>query len=77
MGGSGLGDNRTTAKGSLADLNLPSITIPNLRTFQAATRTVTNVGQPNAVYKAFLQPPAGVEMAVMPAVLVFSKEKKV
>jgi hypothetical protein len=72
MGGSGSGDNRTTAKGSLADLNLPSITIPNLRTFQAATR-----GQPNAVYKAFLQPPAGVEMAVMPAVLVFSKEKKV
>ncbi|XP_052153132.1 subtilisin-like protease SBT3.9 [Oryza glaberrima] len=77
MAGLGSGDNCTTAKGSLADLNLPSITIPNLRTYQAATRTVTNVGQDNAVYKAFLQPPDGVEMAVKPAVLVFSKEKKV
>uniref|UniRef100_A0A0D9W1W8 Subtilisin-like protease n=1 Tax=Leersia perrieri TaxID=77586 RepID=A0A0D9W1W8_9ORYZ len=77
MGGLAAGDNCTTERGSLADLNLPSIAIPNLRTFQAATRTVTNVGQVNAVYKAFLQAPAGVEMAVEPSVLVFSREKKV
>ncbi|KAF0891569.1 hypothetical protein E2562_010563 [Oryza meyeriana var. granulata] len=77
MGGLAAEDNCTTTKGSLADLNLPSIAIPNLRTFQAATRTVTNVGQVNAVYKAFLQPPAGVEMAVEPPVLVFSKERRV
>uniref|UniRef100_A0A0E0DA77 Subtilisin-like protease n=1 Tax=Oryza meridionalis TaxID=40149 RepID=A0A0E0DA77_9ORYZ len=77
MGGLGSADNCTTVKGSLADLNLPSIAIPNLRTFQATTRTVTNVGQANARYKAFLYPPAGVEMTVDPPVLVFSKEKKV
>uniref|UniRef100_A0A0E0GX90 Subtilisin-like protease n=1 Tax=Oryza nivara TaxID=4536 RepID=A0A0E0GX90_ORYNI len=77
MGGLGSGDNCTTVKGSLADLNLPSIAIPNLKTFQVATRTVTNVGQGNAVYKAFLQPPVGIEMAVEPPVLVFSKDRKV
>ncbi|KAB8094727.1 hypothetical protein EE612_022008, partial [Oryza sativa] len=77
MGGLGSADNCTTVKGSLADLNLPSIAIPNLRTFQATTRTVTNVGQANARYKAFLYPPAGVEMTVDPPMLVFSKEKKV
>uniref|UniRef100_A0A0D3FS33 Subtilisin-like protease n=1 Tax=Oryza barthii TaxID=65489 RepID=A0A0D3FS33_9ORYZ len=77
MGGLGSGDNCTTAKGSLTDLNLPSIAIPNLRTFQAMTRTVTNVGQVNAVYKAFFQAPAGVEMAVEPPVLVFNKDRRV
>ncbi|KAL5214418.1 hypothetical protein ABZP36_003570 [Zizania latifolia] len=78
MGGLGPQDNCTTARGSLADLNLPSIAIPNLRTFQTAVRTVTNVGQlENAVYKAFLEPPAGVEMAVEPPVLVFSKDRRV
>ncbi|KAF0891563.1 hypothetical protein E2562_010557 [Oryza meyeriana var. granulata] len=57
----GLGDNCTTVRGSLSDLNLPLIAIPNLRTFQvAAICTVTNVGQVNAVYKAFLQPPVGI-----------------
>ncbi|XP_040379076.1 subtilisin-like protease SBT3.9 [Oryza brachyantha] len=78
MGGLGSGDNCTTAKGSVADLNLPSIAIPDLRTFQAATRTVTNVGgQANAIYRAFLQAPAGVEMAVEPPVLVFTKDRRV
>ncbi|BAS87649.1 subtilisin-like protease SBT3.9 [Oryza sativa Japonica Group] len=77
MGGLGSGDNCTTVKGSLADLNLPSISIPNLKTIQVATRTVTNVGQANAVYKAFLQPPVGIEMAVEPPMLVFSKDRKV
>uniref|UniRef100_A0A0E0DA78 Subtilisin-like protease fibronectin type-III domain-containing protein n=1 Tax=Oryza meridionalis TaxID=40149 RepID=A0A0E0DA78_9ORYZ len=77
MGGLGSRDNCTTVKESIADLNLPSIAIPNLRTFQAMTRSVTNVDQVNAVYKAFLQPPTGVEMAVDPSVLVFSEEKKV
>ncbi|KAG8064198.1 hypothetical protein GUJ93_ZPchr0004g39087 [Zizania palustris] len=79
MGGLGPRDNCTTAKGgSLADLNLPSIAIPNLRTFRSAVRTVTNVGQlDDAVYTAFLEPPAGVEMAVEPPVLVFSKDRRV
>ncbi|KAG8056417.1 hypothetical protein GUJ93_ZPchr0002g26699 [Zizania palustris] len=79
MGGLGPRDNCTTAKGgSLTDLNLPSIAIPNLRAFQSAVRTVTNVGKlDDAVYTAFLEPPAGVEMAVEPPVLVFSKDRKV
>lgn len=77
MGGLATGGNCTTTRGSIAELNLPSIAIPNLTTFQGVTRTVTNVGQVDAVYKSFLQPPAGVEMVVEPPVLVFSKEKKV
>uniref|UniRef100_A0A0E0KMB3 Subtilisin-like protease n=1 Tax=Oryza punctata TaxID=4537 RepID=A0A0E0KMB3_ORYPU len=77
MGGLATGGNCTTTRGSITDLNLPSIAIPDLRTFQAVTRTVTNVGHVNTVYKAFLQPPAGVEMVVEPLVLMFSKEKKV
>uniref|UniRef100_A0A453JLQ2 Uncharacterized protein n=1 Tax=Aegilops tauschii subsp. strangulata TaxID=200361 RepID=A0A453JLQ2_AEGTS len=59
------------------DLNLPSIAIPGLKTSVTVVRTVTNVGQPNAVYKAFLEPPPGVKMAVEPAVLVFSNAKRV
>uniref|UniRef100_A0A0E0GX91 Peptidase S8/S53 domain-containing protein n=1 Tax=Oryza nivara TaxID=4536 RepID=A0A0E0GX91_ORYNI len=77
MGGLGSHDNCTTIKGPVIDLNLPSIAIPNLRTSQTAVRTVTNVGdQHDAVYKAFLEPPAGIEMAVEPPELVFSKDKK-
>ena len=38
MGVLGSGDDCPTVKGSLDDLNLPSITIPNLRTLQAMTR---------------------------------------
>ncbi|KAG8056419.1 hypothetical protein GUJ93_ZPchr0002g26296 [Zizania palustris] len=76
MGGLGPQDNYTTAKGSLqlADLSLPSIAIPNLRTFQSAVRAVTNVGKlDDVVYTTFLEPSAGVE----PPVLVFSKDRKV
>ncbi|KAF7056719.1 hypothetical protein CFC21_064099 [Triticum aestivum] len=58
------------------DLNLPSIAIPGLKTSVTVVRTVTNVGQPNAVYKAFLEPPPGVKMAVEPAVLVFSNARR-
>ncbi|BAS87651.1 Os04g0121300 [Oryza sativa Japonica Group] len=77
MGGLGSQDNCTTTKGSVIDLNLPSIAIPNLRTSETAVRTVTNVGvQQEVVYKAFLDPPAGIEMAVEPSELVFSKDKK-
>lgn len=77
MGGLGSNGNCTTPKSSLPDLNLPSIAIPNLKMSETVVRTVTNVGQPNAVYKAFFQPPAGVEMSVEPPVLVFCKERRV
>lgn len=76
-GGLGVNNNCTTPKASVADLNLPSIVIPNLKATETIMRTVTNVGQPDAVYKAFFQPPPGVEMSVEPSVLVFSKERRV
>lgn len=49
---------------SLFDLNLPSIAIPNLKSSETVSRTVTNVGQVDSVYKAFVEPPAGVDMLV-------------
>lgn len=70
----GLGSNKNCTP---PDLNLPSIAIPGLKTSVTVVRTVTNVGQPNAVYKAFLEPPPGVKMAVEPAVLVFSNARRV
>ncbi|XP_062225103.1 subtilisin-like protease SBT3.5 [Phragmites australis] len=63
-----------TIERSLMDLNLPSITIPNLKTSETVSRTVTNVGQPDAVYKALFEPPTGVDMSVEPPMLVFGKK---
>ncbi|XP_023636581.1 subtilisin-like protease SBT3.10 isoform X2 [Capsella rubella] len=58
-------------KPSVLDLNLPSITIPNLRDEVTFTRTVTNVGPVNSVYKVVIDPPTGVNVAVTPTELVF------
>ncbi|KAJ1269895.1 hypothetical protein BS78_06G013300 [Paspalum vaginatum] len=77
MGGLGANDNCTISSASVADLNLPSIAIPNLKTSETVMRTVTNVDQPDAVYRALFQPPPGVEMSIEPSVLMFSKERKV
>lgn len=77
-GGLGTNDSCTAPRASVADLNLPSIAIPSLKAPQTVTRTVTNVGrQTNAVYRAVLQPPPGVEMSVEPSVLVFDAKRKV
>ncbi|KAK9145831.1 hypothetical protein Sjap_005734 [Stephania japonica] len=54
------------------DLNLPSISIPNLITTVTISRTLTNVGPTNSVYKALMQPPYGVKMAVQPQTLIFN-----
>ncbi|CAL9232338.1 unnamed protein product [Arabidopsis halleri] len=58
-------------KPSVLDLNLPSITIPNLRDEVTLTKTVTNVGPVNSVYKVVIDPPTGVNVAVTPTELVF------
>jgi len=58
-------------------LNLPSISIPNLRRPITVSRTVTNVGEVDAVYHAAIQSPAGVKMDVEPSVLVFNSTNKV
>ncbi|CAH8304875.1 unnamed protein product, partial [Eruca vesicaria subsp. sativa] len=59
-------------KPSVLDLNLPSITIPNLRDEVILTRTVTNVGPLNSVYKVMIDPPTGVDVIVTPTTLVFN-----
>ncbi|URD93146.1 Subtilase family [Musa troglodytarum] len=68
---------RTSGK-RMYDLNLPSISIPDLKeTPVTVGRTVTNVGDKKSKYKAVVRSPPGVNMVVEPSVLEFkaSKEK--
>ncbi|OVA04692.1 Peptidase S8/S53 domain [Macleaya cordata] len=58
------------------DLNLPSISIPNLKKTTTITRTVTNVGPINSVYKALVQSPHGVNMIVKPETLSFNSSTR-
>lgn len=60
----------------LTDLNLPSITIPELKQKLIVTRTVTNVGPINSTYIASVQAPAGTEVIVEPRILIFNSEKQ-
>lgn len=59
-------------KPSVLDLNLPSITIPNL----AKEVTVTNVGPVGSVYKAVIEAPIGVNVTVTPKTLVFNAKTR-
>ncbi|XP_010470055.2 PREDICTED: subtilisin-like protease SBT3.9 isoform X1 [Camelina sativa] len=61
---------------SVLDLNLPSITIPNLKDEVTLTRTVTNVGPLNSIYKVMIDPPIGVSMTVTPYTLEFNSTTK-
>ncbi|KAL8552911.1 hypothetical protein ACS0TY_001550 [Phlomoides rotata] len=61
---------------SLLDLNLPSINIPNLRHSTILTRTVTNVGPTNSVYRVVIEPPPGTHVFVYPPLLVFNSVTK-
>jgi hypothetical protein len=54
------------------NLNLPSITIPNLQKTIIVTRTVTNVGPVTSVYKVVVQAPFGITMTVKPQTLSFN-----
>ncbi|KAJ0232847.1 Subtilisin-like protease [Hirschfeldia incana] len=63
-------------KPSVLDINLPSITIPNLKDKVTLTRTVTNVGPVNSVYKVVVEPPLGVRVVVTPKKLVFNSRTK-
>jgi len=58
-------------------LNLPSISVPDLRYPVTVSRTVTNVGEVDAVYHIATESPAGVKMEVEPSVLVFNAANKV
>ncbi|XVF12829.1 hypothetical protein REPUB_Repub08aG0153800 [Reevesia pubescens] len=55
------------------NLNLPSITIPNLKRKVTVTRKVTNVGPVDSVYKATVKAPQGITMKVEPQILSFNK----
>ncbi|XP_057861642.1 subtilisin-like protease SBT3.9 isoform X2 [Cryptomeria japonica] len=57
---------------SSSDLNLPTISIPNLRGKLTLRRTVTNVGPELSIYKVHVQSPPGVEVSVKPKVLSFN-----
>ncbi|XP_019099349.1 PREDICTED: subtilisin-like protease SBT3.5 [Camelina sativa] len=61
-------------KPSVLDVNLPSITIPNLKDEVTLTRTVTNVGLADSVYKVVVEPPLGIRVAVTPETLVFNSK---
>ncbi|PUZ54394.1 hypothetical protein GQ55_5G128500 [Panicum hallii var. hallii] len=58
-------------------LNLPSIAIPDLRHPITVLRTVTNIGEVDAVYHAEIQSPPGVNVDVEPSVLSFNAASKV
>lgn len=60
----------------LVNLNLPSVTIPDLKKSLSVTRTVTNVGHVNSNYTARVQTPARVSVRVNPPVLVFNSTVK-
>ncbi|EFH49798.1 hypothetical protein ARALYDRAFT_909167 [Arabidopsis lyrata subsp. lyrata] len=57
---------------SMLALNLPSITIPFLNADVTVTRTVTNVGPVDSIYRVIIQAPLGVEITVTPTLLVFN-----
>ncbi|XP_042501347.1 subtilisin-like protease SBT3.3 isoform X2 [Macadamia integrifolia] len=59
------------------DLNLPSISIPYLENIVTVTRTVTNVGTINSVYKALVQSPPGIQVKVKPRRLSFNQSTSV
>ncbi|XXG76246.1 hypothetical protein AAC387_Pa08g0639 [Persea americana] len=61
---------------SILNLNLPSITVPNLRSSVTITRTVTNVGPIDSTYVTSVEQPFGVKVAVRPQVLVFNSTVK-
>ncbi|CAL4954133.1 unnamed protein product [Urochloa decumbens] len=67
--------NTTSIRGYL--LNLPSISVPDLRYPISVPRTVTNVGEVDAVYRAAIESPTGVKIEVEPSVLVFSAANKI
>ncbi|KAJ0239417.1 Subtilisin-like protease [Hirschfeldia incana] len=61
-----------SSSSSILDLNVPSITIPNLKGNVTVRRTVTNVGNVDSVYKAVVEAPLGFDVKVSPEKLVFN-----
>lgn len=60
----------------LSNMNLPSITIPELKQPLTVTRTVTNVGPIKSTYIVRVVAPVGISVTVEPTVLTFSENRK-
>ncbi|KAJ8763391.1 hypothetical protein K2173_002274 [Erythroxylum novogranatense] len=60
----------------LVNLNLPAITIPELKQKLTVSRTVTNVGPVSSIYVARVQPPVGTYVRVEPSILSFNSTIK-
>lgn len=56
----------------LRNLNLPSITIPELHKSLMVSRTVTNVGPEFSIYNARVEAPPGIHVRVEPTILRFN-----
>ncbi|GJN19552.1 hypothetical protein PR202_gb06840 [Eleusine coracana subsp. coracana] len=62
--------------GKLYQLNLPSISIPDLKNSVTVSRTVTNVGPAEATYRVTVEAPAGVDIVRCKATQTQSVQKK-
>jgi len=60
----------------MLNMNLPSITIPELKQPLTVTRTVTNVGPIKSTYIARVVAPIGISVTVEPIILRFSEKRK-
>ncbi|KAL3539020.1 hypothetical protein ACH5RR_002386 [Cinchona calisaya] len=56
----------------LANFNLPSISIPELKKCIKVSRTVTNVGPVESIYIVRIESPPGIDVAVDPPILSFT-----
>lgn len=61
---------------NILNVNLPSIIVPAFANSTTLTRTVTNVGPVESMYKAKLTNPTGTVISVNPNILVFDARTK-
>ncbi|KAK5847028.1 hypothetical protein PVK06_003330 [Gossypium arboreum] len=75
---SGVDTNCKNMHGPNANINYPSISVPNLRSPITIKRTVRNVGcgKKTTVYFGVAKEPDGVEVVIWPRVLIFSPSKQ-
>ncbi|TYJ41615.1 hypothetical protein E1A91_A03G035000v1 [Gossypium mustelinum] len=75
---SGVDTNCKNMHGPNANINYPSISVPNLRSPITIKRTVRNVGcgKKTTVYFGVTKEPDGVEVVIWPRVLIFSPSKQ-